>query len=166
MIQENVVQPVYFRNSNARDNEKTTALRLQVNNRLYANVILLLNSLPKPRWPSMKGKIPKDKEAVEDEDDFLLCCCSASVNQKSDLGLTTLYIAVSLCDYKMVKILFSIEADPFIECSNGKTLLTLICYLEMFSISLCVNIIQLLLRNVLNFLEFIISFIYFISKGK
>lgn len=111
-IQQEIDEPVDFP---SREGEKTTALHLAVSNRNYDNVKLLTNSFPKPRW-SFRKRITND-----DDDDDCLEMFPSNVSQKSASGLTPLYIAVSLCDYKMVEILLSVDADPFIECANNKT---------------------------------------------
>ena len=140
-IQENIDEPIDLLGTNAKENERTTALHVAVSNRRYANAILLLSPLPKPRWSSKKDKKPKEqegatdssaekpaegKETTEEEEDVQEEERNpASINQKSASGSTPLYIAVFLHDFKMVRILLSQEADPSIECAKGKTPLQL-----------------------------------------
>lgn len=123
-IQENIDEPVDFPGANAKEDEKTTALHVAVSNRRYANAILLLDHLPKPRWKHSLNKTPNleqlnEKENLEEEETIERH--PAFINQKSAAGLVPLYIAVFLNDYKMVRILLFFKADPTILCSKDIT---------------------------------------------
>lgn len=139
-IQENIDEPIDLLGTNAKENEKTTALHAAVSNRRIANAILLLDQFPRARWSQKKDKKPKDKEVTPEtpseqpaeekkdeveEEEEIPERNPASINQKSSSGATPLYIAVFLHDYKMVRILLSCEADPSIQCAKEKTPLQL-----------------------------------------
>lgn len=104
-IQENIDEPIDLLNTNAKEDEKTTALHVAVSNGRYANAILLLDRFPKPRW-SHKKTTEKD-ENIEEEEKETIERHPASINQKSAAGSVPLFVAVYLHDYKMVRILLA-----------------------------------------------------------
>ncbi|KAK8838057.1 hypothetical protein M9Y10_036007 [Tritrichomonas musculus] len=115
-IQDNIDIPLNLPDRQAREDEGTTALHLAVSNRRYANVFLLLSKMPKARWPQKKA----NQRTVEEEFEDYMFEYSADVNKKSDSGSTPLHIAVSLCDYGMVRILLSAITDIDICDAKGK----------------------------------------------
>lgn len=120
-IQENIDMPIDLPDTHQREGEGTTALHLAVSNKRYANVFLLIKEMPKARWPQKRSK----RRTEEEENDDYMFVSSANVNKKSASGSTPLHIAVSLCDYIMVKILLAANSDILIQDANGKTPLDL-----------------------------------------
>lgn len=147
-VQENINEPIKLPGTNQKEGEGTTALHVAVSNRRYANVILLIDDMPKVRWSQKKDKKnenPKDKEGEapndqnaekpaekeaqtieeEEEKEADVERGSADINKKSASGSTPLYIAVFLRDYKMVRILLSGSPDTSEKSAKDKTPLDL-----------------------------------------
>lgn len=116
-IQENIDITLDLPDTHNEGCDGTTALHLAVSNRRYANVFLLLKKMPKARQAQKR-----DKQRTEELEDYIFKYKSlANVNKKSASGSTPLHIAVSLCDYKMVRILISSDSDIYIQNANGRT---------------------------------------------
>jgi ankyrin repeat protein len=106
-IQENIDLPLNLPGIQPEPGDFTTALHCAVNNRRYAQVLLLLSDFP---------DIPdSDRPRYR----------PANADQRSANGSTPIYIAVYLRDSNLVRILLAANCDATIECRSGKSAVTL-----------------------------------------
>jgi hypothetical protein len=114
-IQENIDVPLNLKGIKADVGDFTTALHCAVSNRRIPQALLLLSDLPPYKIMSPN----------ETEDDGRQTYRAANVDQRSANGSTPVYIAVSLRDVNLVRVLMAANADPTIRTRSGKDALEL-----------------------------------------